>query len=287
MFPQDAFAQADPDVPSSLARGDQVPLPFDDEGDVAVPFVLTAAAHRAISGGLVPPLRAVRAHRSAQDVVEEPAEDSGTTRIQARALFRSGMPLATVAAALGRDVAVVEEWTADMGDELARRRRRTASVQSRPRTAASGTHIRSGGDEAGRDDAALLPGLAFGLAEFGDGWVAFVHDRADTIAVLLDAVRSALALTSRQIRVAVRLAHDVPADRMRAALAGDLGVDPAGIVVGRAAAAAPGSLVIRVDIRDAGASDLVRSWIDDATSGLRGWDSNPQTFRLTADCSAS
>ena len=257
-----------------------LPLPFDDGPDEAVPFVLTAAAHREVLGGTVPPLVAV------DDVPDD--DDGGTRRMQARALLRSGMPMSTVAAALGVDVEVVEEWTADLVDELARRRRRagrrtppvSSSETPSPRSTTSASSWGSARDR-------LLPGLAYAIAEVGEDEVAFVHDRVEPVALLLDALREAEDLEERRVRVAVRISPDMPADRTRAELANRLRVDAATVTVGRSATGTTGSIELRVDIRDAAAAHRVATWCGAERSGLRGWDSNPQTFRLTADCSAS
>ena len=133
----------------------------------------------------------------------------------------------------------------------------------------------------------LLPGLAYALAEVGEDAVSFVHDRVEPVALLLDALREAEELPARRVRVAVRLSPDLPADRTRAEVARRLGIDAETITVGRSAAGATGSVELRVDVRDAAAAQRVASWCGAEGSGLRGWDSNPQTFRLTADCSAS
>ena len=255
-----------------------LPLPFDDGADDAVPFVLTAAAHREMRGA-VPPLVAV------EDPVEE--DDGGTRRMQARALLRSGMPAPTVAAALGVDVSAVEEWTADLVDELARRRRR--AVRGERRVASPRAVVVRPGPPATTDvpRERLIPGLAYAIAEVDDGAVAFVHDRLEPVALLLDALREELELSERSVRVAVRLSQDLAADRVRTELAGRLGVEAASITVGRSAAGTARSMELRVDVRDARAARRVASWCGAEVSGLRGWDSNPQTFRLTADCSAS
>ena len=260
-----------------------LPLPFDDGADEAVPFVLTAAAHREVLGGAVPPLVAV------DDASEVPDEDDGgTRRLQARALLRSGMPVLTIAAALDVDGAVVEEWTADLVDELARRRRRSAR-RDRHAPSSDGPSSRSVAPAVVADTMRerLLPGLAYAIAQVGEDSVALVHDRVEPVAVLLDALREAHGLSERRIRVAARLSPDLPADRTRVEIAHRLGVDPASITVGRSGPGAHHSMELRVDLRDRSAARTVSAWCGAEVSGLRGWDSNPQTFRLTADCSAS
>lgn len=276
-----------------------LPLPFDDETDRAVPFVLTAAAHREVLGR-TPALTAVsaadtpRRDPSGRAPGDDGAED--TRRLQARALRRSGMPDATIAAALDVDVDVVAAWTDGLDDELARRRRRRQPTRSRPATsgmpvaptalpAEEATGVEAD-PAAGRDDpAALLPGLAVALAEADADGVTIAHDRLGPVAVLVDALRAEGVLAAGRVRVAVQVGTDEPLDRARATVAQRLGVDPATVTAGRSADGSRSGLRLRVDVRDAAAAEVVLRWM--GRSGLRGWDSNPQTFRLTADCSAS
>ena len=295
-----------------------LPLPFEDGADEAVPFILTAAAHREVLGRSVPRLAPVPDRSddpgtpvgsvpSAQEDAASIDEGSDTRRVQARALLRSGMPVTTIAAALGVDVSAVERWTADLGDELARRRR--SAARRRPAPARTSPERGAGRrSEAAGDPAPLapqlVPGLALALAEVDDDGVALVHHDVGPVAILLGAIRARLDVPAGRIRVAVRLAPDVPTDRTRAILAEQLGVEATTIVIGRAGFGSPRPLELRVDLRDADAARLVRGWQDGAPldgadaagattdgpadgTGLRGWDSNPQTFRLTADCSAN
>jgi hypothetical protein len=261
-----------------------LPLPFDDEGDAPVPFVLTAAAQRDVLGRAPAPLVAV------PPVVPGAmlAEPSDTRRVQARALLRSGMPVSTIAAALGVEGSVVADWTADLVDELARRRRRT--VRSRSATGGIGPAGPAPREMGAEGRGALLAGLAFALTEV-DGEVVTVRgDRLEPVAILIDGLRAVHPDLTERIRIALRVGPELPADRSRVDVAQRLGVDPQRIVLGRAAGDLGRMLDIRLDIHNAAAASTVGAWREGNTagaSGLRGWDSNPQTFRLTADCSAS
>ena len=257
-------------------------LPFDDGADEAVPYLLTAAAHREVLGREVPPLTSV----ATGSTRERDDEVVDTRRVQARALLRSGMPMATIAAALGVEIVRVEEWTADLGDELARRRRRSGRRTAAPAVAAQGAPAPSQ-HVPGRTRAVLVPGLAFALARIDGDTVTLLHDEVEPVAILLDALRAANPRAPLRPRVAVRLASGLAADRTRTSLAERLGVDPASITVGHADRGTQHGLELRIDVLDADAARIVRRWREGQASGLRGWDSNPQTFRLTADCSAS
>ena len=276
-------------LPSSRVAGEvaatAVPLPlsFDDESDAPIPFVLTAAAQRGVLGREIPPL----------SVVPAAVEPADTRRVQARALLRSGMPVPTIAAALGVEVDTVEGWTGDLADELARRRRRTVRRMAAVHPSPTGAHPGAGGRPSSPTERdRLLPGLALALAVTDDDGVALLHDRIGPVAVLVDALVDHLPDVRDRMRVALRVGGGLPTDRVRAEVADRLGIHPQRIIVGRGSddAVAGSRLEVRIDVRDAPAARLIRTWRDGSSgdaSGLRGWDSNPQTFRLTADCSAS
>jgi hypothetical protein len=255
----------------------QVALPFDDEAEAPIPFVLTAAAHREVLGRDLPTLSVV-------PVLPEPVD---TRRVQARALLRSGMPVATIAAALGSDIEEVGRWTEDLVDELARRRRhRSARHPVAPAVGVGGTPVPMEDGQRRK----LLPGLAFALAKTDGDGVTIRHDQVEPVAVLIDGLRDRLPGLSDRLRVALRVGARTPSDRARSEVAARLEVDASRVIVGRVDGGAAPTLEIRVEIRDADAARLVRAWHEDPDEGgaeLRGWDSNPQTFRLTADCSAS
>ena len=286
-----------------------LPLPFDDETDRAVPFVLTAAAHREVLGR-TPPLTPVTGAPTRHDAPDDAPHDAAraaageapdvaeavaagndpddTRRLQARALRRSGMPAATIAAALDVDAAVVTGWTADLDDELARRRRRRSQRTRRPGTGPVAAPAAAPAGDGGTGDvdvAALLPGLALALTVVDADGVTIAHDRLAPVVMLVDALRDAGAAAPERVRVALRVGTDEPLDRVRADVAQRLGVAPTTVTAGRASDGTRTGVRLRVDIREAAAAEQVRAWVEG--SGLRGWDSNPQTFRLTADCSAS
>jgi hypothetical protein len=281
------------------AQAQRLPLPFDDGADDRVPFVLTAAAHREVLGRDVPALVAVAgpvpaaaprddASVAGSRAVIVPAavpedgsgEGADTRRAQARALLRSGMPVPTIAAALGVEVGAVEGWTSDLVDELARRRRRAARAARIPRTprpaapsaAPDLPAVMTPGDA---QHARLVPGLALALSQVTDDGVALVHDRAEQVGILLDALRAQLDLAPARVRVAVRLGPDLAADRVCAELARTLGVEAGAITVGRGGAEAPHGLLLRVDVRDPAAARIMRAWVDGEEPAGRQQDSRP------------
>jgi len=275
-------------------RATALPLPFDDEGEQPVPFVLTAAAQRDVLGRVPPPLVAVPPV-AASSVVEAPVAEliapgaTDTRRVQARALLRSGMPVLTIAAALGVDVEAAETWTEDLVDELARRRRRP-SGRGRPAPIGSGVGVEQVRPPRPSEQQGLLAGLVFALADIHDHGVTIRHDRLEPVGVLFDALREAVPRAVDRTRVALRVGPGLPGDRVRSDVAARLGIDAECIRVGRCTDGVGATLDIRVDVRDGAAAASAIRWRDGTSSGgsgLRGWDSNPQTFRLTADCSAS
>ena len=268
-----------------------LPLPFDDEVEAAVPFVLTAAAHREVLGRPAPSL-AVVADVSTSTDEDEDGDGEGragdTRRLQARALLRSGMPRRTIAAALGVEEPRVMRWTDDMDDELTRRRR-SGARRPAARVASRGVvakGVRSAADaEPAVAPERLIAGVAYAIAVSDGESVAISHDRLEPVGMLLDALRAVNDVPASRIRVAIRVPAGAAGDRVRADVAERLGVDPATIIIGRHGVGGAQELALRLDIRDARCAATVDAWR--AGEGLRGWDSNPQTFRLTADCSAS
>ena len=269
-----------------------LPLPFDDEVEAAVPFVLTAAAHREVLGRPAPPLTVVTEEATAvvgaMAVEDDDGPASDTRRLQARALLRSGMPRPTIAAALGVDGAQVTRWTEDMDDELARRRRRrgrpAAGVVGSDGAVQCGTRSAAGVVPTVAPEA-LVAGVSYAIAVSDGESVAIAHDRLEPVGMLLDALRTVSDVPPSRIRVAIRVPVGAACDRVRADVAERLGVDPSTIIVGRHGVGGTQELALRLDIRDARCAAAVDAWR--TGDELRGWDSNPQTFRLTADCSAS
>jgi hypothetical protein len=255
-----------------------LPLAFDDEGDERVPFTLTAAAHRAVGDERAPRLTVVVDRSAAVDAPDAP-DASDTRRAQARALLRSGMPVTTIAAALGVPDALVASWTGDV--ELRRRQRRGPAqrgVARRPGAGGSAEHG-AGGSGAGSlmtvapalpavldhtdpVQRGVLAGLVLALLEVDEDGLSLRHDRVEPVALLLDALRAALPLPDERVRVAVKVAADLAVDRTRAMVAERLGVAADRIVAGRwASAPSTDAFQVRLDVVDAAAARLVGTWL--------------------------
>lgn len=232
-----------------------VALPFDDEGDAPVPFALTAAAHRAIDPGDVPALRVVRDRADVPDAPPMADAPDDLRPAQARALRRSGMRVATIAAAMGVDAALVTAWTADLAPV------RAIADAAKPQRAPGGR----GGDARtvrGRE-AAAAAGLAVAIARVdADGAaVTLTDDRPLVLAAALAAIRGEVSVASGAIRVAVRAGAAVAADQLRAGLVRELGITDARIVVGRwHGAPDPTAVEIRVRIAEPRAVRVVDAW---------------------------
>lgn len=270
-----------------------LPLAFDDEADERVPFTLTAAAHRAVGDGSAIRLRVVADRSGPSGQVERTsaatgvvstrhgaADSSGgvdvsdTRRAQARALLRSGMPVVTIAAALGVPDATVDSWTVDV--ELLRRQRRgPASHGHAGRTGADRSRKGSAGalarvapalpgvlDHTDPVQRGVLAGLVLALLEVDEGGLSLRHDRVEPVALLLDALRAALPLPDERVRVALKVAADLALDRTRAMVAERLGVAADRIVAGRwSSAPSTHAFQVRLDVVDAAAAALVQSWL--------------------------
>jgi len=258
-------------VPLSL------PFPFDDDVDRPIDLVLTGAAHRELDPARVPALRLV------EPVVEAP-DPSDTRPAQARALLRSGMPVTTIAAALGVSQVVVQQWTHDV--EVSRRRRGRA-VRSVPAdaTAVDATPAdsdlahrgrvrgaRDGVMPAGaneRDDR-FLQGVALALVQIADRTVSIVHDRPELVELLVAELRRRTDVPVERFRVSVRVAPPLATDRVRREVAALLGVDVDRVIAGRTSQPLTATgLEVRVDISDDRIEKVARAWLGQPETAVR------------------
>jgi hypothetical protein len=246
-----------------------LPLTFDDEMDAPVGFSLTPRARREVVPEQMPALRLVPREAARADAAVSAATDPTDVRpAQARALRRSGMPVPTIAAALGVDLGLVVGWTQDT--EPVRRTARR-SVQERPAPAsasapAGGRGIATGCSVPARTvDAREARGMAVALAEFDTALagVGFTHTRPEVLGAVLAEIRRQVPVVDWRVRVAIRVAEELGVDRCRGAVALALGVDEERIVAGRwAHAPSRTSIEIALHVADGAAAEVVRDWSD-------------------------
>jgi len=260
-----------------------LPLPFDGEDDGPVPFVLTGLARREVTPERVPALRVVGLGPATGAPEVDPAPPSGlgaeedgadphdTRPAQARALRRSGMPVPTIAAAIGVEATQVEVWVTDV--EPVRRRRARSTAGTAPRTSvalpaapdaawvgARACELRSTMDPL---RLGLVAGLARAIAAVEGDLVSIVNDDVEVVARLVDLLREDVPIPTDRLRVALRVSAPVAIDRVRADVARLLGVDSARVVAGRApttGGVVPGAgarIEIRVDVRSRPLSEHV------------------------------
>lgn len=181
-------------------------LPLD--GDEPIPFRLTARARRAVAPDTLPPLEVV-----------DPADD--TLRARARALRRAGVDAADVAAELRVASHVVAAWTADVAP-VASAQRRLRARPSLPGHAVApdpDPHRRRGADEAVANlrvpDFTAGLGLLLGVADVGPHAVVVRCPDLDTATLLGAWLGRWLAPPPGRVRLLVRVAPQVAADRAR------------------------------------------------------------------------
>jgi hypothetical protein len=247
-----------------------IALPFDDEGDAPVPFTLTAAARRAIDPQDVPSLRVVpdRPHDPSIEVpradaprLEAPRSEApdDLRPAQARALRRSGMRVATIAAAMGVEAALVTAWTSDVAPH---REQRTSPRQVRAPGRRTVGRPASARAVLGHEHVAAA-GLAVALARVdADGSaLTLVDDRPAVLGAALAAIGAEVSVAPASVRVAVRAGTGIAADRLQADLLRNLGVPQDRILVGRwHEAADPDAVEIRVRVAELGAVRVVDAW---------------------------
>jgi len=244
-----------------------LPLPFDDELDAPVGFSLTPRARRVVTPEQVPALRLVPrdAGHDGGPAAAQP-DPTDVRPAQARALRRSGMPVPTIAAAIGVDLELVAGWTQDT--EPVRRTAR-ASGRGRPSpTQAAGVATPSGTVHARtvqtrQIGAREARGMAVALAEFDAALsgVGFTHARPEVLGAILSELRRAVPVVDWRVRVAIRVAGQLGVDRCRGAVAAALQVEEERIVAGRwSDAPNPSALEVSLHISDEAAAMAVHEW---------------------------
>jgi lambda repressor-like predicted transcriptional regulator len=239
-----------------------LPLPFDDDVEEPVGFSLTPRARREVAPGQLPPLRLVT-----RDPVAPHAVDPTDVRpAQARALRRSGMPVTTIAAAIGIDPQLVVAWTEGTAPLRRSGRGRVAGTARAAGPGAVQARQSAAPSRTGSSDRTAV-GMAVALAELDERLtgVGFTHGRLEVLAAIVAELRLHLALDGQRMRVAMRVAERRGVDRCRAVVAAALDVPTERIVAGRWVDA-PDDEAMEVSVRvtDTAAARLVRGWVDGA-----------------------
>jgi hypothetical protein len=284
-----------------LPAGAQVPLPFDDEVDVPIPFALTARARRTVAPHDLPALRVLpapgsRAPSEAPDATDatEAADDPTDTRpARARALRRSGSATDAIADQLGVDELLVRAWTT--GVTVARPARASTSGSSRrgatPHADASGggappDPLHRGGRDA-REEAArtafelaraaaaatarerlaqeprLAAGLGIltGLAELTPTAVDVTTDDPRLAGAVVRWLTEVLGADPAEVRVVLRVGPRAAADLARHRWARALGTTPERLRATRAVAS----------VRDDAVEGVLRIVDADLAAAAAGW----------------
>jgi hypothetical protein len=240
-----------------------LPLPFDDELDAPVRFSLTPRARREVAPEQVPALRLVPPDgERGRAEVSAPQDPTDVRPAQARALRRSGMPVPTIAAAIGADLRLVVGWTKDTEPV-----RRTARRVPRGHQAAAPAKAPARAREVPTRPlgAREARGMAVALAEFDTdlAGVGFTHARPEVLGAVLEEIRRQVPVADWRVRVAIRVAAELGVDRCRGAVAAALGVDAGRIVAGRwSDAPTRDALEVSLHIADEDAARSVRVWMD-------------------------
>lgn len=247
--------------PPSAAVPLSLPFPLDDDVDRPIDLVLTGAAHRELDPSRGPALRLV------VSVVEEP-HPSDTRPAQARALLRSGMPVATIAAALGVGEGIVLRWTQDV--EVSRRRRVQSARATPPRAQATSPQLDTAQAMVGDPDEKFLRGVALALVRVVDATVSIVHDGPELVGLLVTELRRRTGVEIERFRVSVRVAPPLATDRVRREVASLLGVAVERVIAGRTAQPLTSTgIEVRVDISDDLVESVVREWLGLPASEVR------------------
>jgi hypothetical protein len=279
-----------------LPPGAQVPLPFDDEVDVPIPFALTARARRTVAPHDLPALRVLPAPRdqvpagAVPDVADDPTD---TRPARARALRRSGSATDAIAEQLGVDELLVRAWTA--GVAVARPARTSASGSSRrgatsvadaPGGGAPPEPLHRGGRDA-REEAARTAfelaraaaaatarerlsqeprlaaglGILIGIAELSPTAVDVTTDDPRLAGAVVRWLTEVLGADPSEVRVVLRVGPRAAADLARHRWARALGTTPERLRATRAVAS----------VRDDAVEGVLRIVDADLAAAAAGW----------------
>ena len=173
------------------------------------------------------------------------------------------MRVATIAAAMDVDPALVASWTVDVAPAReAAPTRRAVRAPGRDRGGRRSTARPGAGPVADRELSAAA-GVAVALARVdADGSaVTLTDDRPDVLAAALGAIRAEATLPAGSVRIAARTGSAIAADRLRADLVRTLGVPVDRVVVGRwHGPTDPDAVEVRVRITSAAAVRVVDAW---------------------------
>jgi hypothetical protein len=251
-------------------------LPFDDGSDAPIGFSLTPRARRSVVPEQLPALRLVVVdgapmhapgpagpiENAPTSVVAVPDDPGDVRPAQARALRRSGMPVATIAAALGIDPDLVERWTQGATPT----RRRASGRTSSPRRVPLAAPVVEQADAAlgTSTHGAAAVGMAVALADIDpDGSsVSFSHGRVEVLASILSELRRRGTVRDHHVRVAIRASERLGVDRCRAQVAHLLAVPVETVLAGRwIDAPEVDAIEVVLRITDAAAVATVAAWI--------------------------
>lgn len=249
----------------------QQALPFDDEMHEPIPYVLTAAAHREVAQGDVPPLQ----------VVVDDADERDTRPARARALRRGGLPISEIADRLGADELLVRGWVDDGPSSLRsrdaphRRSTRTFAVQQHAadepgveeatgialaRAAAAADARSRLGDNPGF---AAGVGLIAGIAEFDDSGLILRLSSTEVAARSAEWLGTYAEIDPGTMRVVLRLGSRAAGDVARHRWAAALGMPGHRVAVVRSRQLVdPGSVQALLRVADPAVSTMVAGWCD-------------------------
>ncbi len=234
------------------------PLPYDDESDRPIGYVLTARARRRVDPGAVPDLEVVAGGSSPAGAHVDDPNDTRPAR--ARALRRAGLDITEISAQLDVDELLVDAWTSGVRRARSRAGRGSASRRSSSTTPARSRATTTGAESGrtspevpdarltGRRDAAsrqargaltgdpsfaLGLGLLVGIADVDRHAVTIRTTRQDVAARTLAWLRGHVEVDERRVRVVLRVGSLAAADLTRHRWASALGVAPGAVGVSR------------------------------------------------------
>ncbi len=234
----------EPRHPASGTVSVQQPLPYDDERDLPIGYVLTPAAKQLLVPGSRPQLSAVPPLND-DDYERDPR------RAQVKAMYRGGLTPETIATQLEIDLLLVRGWL-DLAPVI-RHARPDLSDNEAPQRLTEQDVYRAGQQLRQDPTFAFAVGVLAATAEIDTDSVTLTFTDEALAATVLTLLKEHAPLSNVPMHVILRLAPRSHGDVVRSRWAGVLGVDPLQLRTVRRRTDGVDEVLIRIVAKDVAA----------------------------------
>lgn len=192
-------------------------LPYDDEGDLPITYLLTPAAQQLLEPGLRPQLRAV-------PPLAEDDDDRDPRRAQVKAMYRGGLSPKAIASQLEVDPLLVAGWLEI--SPVARRNVTPKTTKESPIALTEADAITASQQLQHDPRFAFGVGVLAATADIDSSSVTLTFLDASLAKPVFQLLRTHTPFVAAQLHVVIRLARRSHGDVVRSRWAGILAIDP-------------------------------------------------------------